>query len=60
MASIIQKKQKFFFDSLEPTMEEVSNILTAAMDKKSKIVDERILLDVCSSFSVLARRLPLA
>lgn len=41
-------------------MKEVSNILTAAMDTKSKIVDERILLDVCSSFSVSARRLRLA
>lgn len=35
---IIAKETKkfFFFDSLEPTMEEVSNILTAAMDKEEQ------------------------
>lgn len=41
-------------------MKEVSNIVTAAMDKEEQTVDERILLDVCSSFSVLARRSQLA
>lgn len=41
-------------------MKEVSNILTAATDKEEQKMDERILLDVCSSFSVLARILQLA
>lgn len=31
-----RNKKVFFFDSLEPTMEEVSNILTAAMDKEEQ------------------------
>lgn len=31
-----KRNKKSFFDSLEPTMEEVSNILTAAMDKEEQ------------------------
>lgn len=33
---IIAKETKSFFDSLGPTMKEVSNILTAAMDKEEQ------------------------
>lgn len=33
---IAKETKKVFFDSLEPTMKEVSNILTAAMDKEEQ------------------------
>ena len=33
---IAKETKKVFFDSLEPNMEEVSNILTAAMDKEEQ------------------------
>lgn len=33
---IAKETKRFFFDSLGPTMKEVSNILTAAMDKEEQ------------------------
>lgn len=56
----VGKMQAFtrVFNSLEPTVKEVSNIWTAAVGREEQ--GERLLLDIHSSFPVLARRLQLA